>query len=290
MGRWAQQPQLRQANLSLQDKRAAITKIDRRIAEIDAFDVTSIEDRSDPRIAALSTKLDTFLLSIFGSDTVEYDRYHGLVTDLDTASLDMMYGTPIDEVRDGLRHGLSTAKAQLETIKSGFLEDFEDLEESKEDVNAGGANALRGLHSVIVKKCSALYEANQYAEAVEKSFKVVRDRLRDLTGHERGSEAFGKGGLYISGATAAHVEKDFNDAVKYLTMAIDMFRNEKSHTSDAKIEDPVRAHHYLTLSSLAMYQEIEQRWQKEICTLRDRGVKQHTLDRQCDRGRREPQC
>jgi hypothetical protein len=35
-------------------------------------------------------------------------------------------------------------------------------------------------------------------------------------------------------------------------MAIDMFRDEKSHTSDARIKDPVRAQQYLNLSSLAM--------------------------------------
>jgi len=35
-------------------------------------------------------------------------------------------------------------------------------------------------------------------------------------------------------------------------MAIDRFRNEKSHTSDAKIDDPTRAYEYLRLSSLAM--------------------------------------
>jgi hypothetical protein len=35
-------------------------------------------------------------------------------------------------------------------------------------------------------------------------------------------------------------------------MAIDQFRNEKSHTSDSKIVDPTRAYEYLRLSSLAM--------------------------------------
>jgi len=110
-----------------------------------------------------------------------------------------------------------------------------------------------GIHPQIKAKCASLYEAEEYAEAVEKSFKVVRDRLRTLTGHETGSEAFGKGHLYIRGAVAKHVDADFNQAVKFLTMAIDMFRNEKSHSSDAKIEDPIRAHQYLSLSSLAMY-------------------------------------
>ncbi len=80
----------------------------------------------------------------------------------------------------------------------------------------------------------------------------MRDKLRKLTGYETGSESFGKGKLHIKGAAATNVDKDFNEAVKFLLMAIDRFRNEKSHTSDAKIDDPARADDYLRLSSLAM--------------------------------------
>ena len=108
------------------------------------------------------------------------------------------------------------------------------------------------LNADIYAKCHDLYEKGAYAEAVEKSFKVVRDRLRKLTGYETGSEAFGKGKLQIKGAAAHNVDQDFNNAVKFLTMAIDQFRNEKSHTSDVKIDDPIRAYEYLRLSSLAM--------------------------------------
>jgi uncharacterized protein (TIGR02391 family) len=111
---------------------------------------------------------------------------------------------------------------------------------------------LHDLHPVVYDKCRELYEKGAYAEAVEKGFKVVRDALRKLTGHETGSEAFGKGKLHIKGAAASNVDADFNEAVKFLTMAIDRFRNEKSHTSDAKIDDPFRAFEYLCLSSLAM--------------------------------------
>lgn len=112
---------------------------------------------------------------------------------------------------------------------------------------------FENLHKEILAKCSKLYNDGSYAEAVEKSFKVVRDRLRDLTGYETGSVAFGKGKLHIKGAAASNVDSDFNEAVKFLTMAIDFFRNEKSHTSDANIDDPVRAYEYLRLSSLAMH-------------------------------------
>lgn len=111
---------------------------------------------------------------------------------------------------------------------------------------------LSSLHPDIYTKCHELYEKKAYPEAAEKGFKIVRDRLRKLTGYETGSEAFGKGNLHIKGAAATNVDDDFNEAVKFLTMAIDRFRNEKSHTSDAKIDDPIRAYEYLRLSSLAM--------------------------------------
>lgn len=61
-----------------------------------------------------------------------------------------------------------------------------------------GAIALGSLHPQILAKCRTLYEGGAYAEAVEKSFKLVRDRLRALTTYETGSEAFGKGNLYVS--------------------------------------------------------------------------------------------
>lgn len=111
---------------------------------------------------------------------------------------------------------------------------------------------LADLHPQIYSKCHELYEKNVYAEAIEKSFKVVRDRLRKITGYETGSDAFGRSKLHIRGAAALNVDQDFNDAVKFLTMAIDRFRNEKSHISDAKIDDHIRAYEYLRLSSLAM--------------------------------------
>jgi uncharacterized protein (TIGR02391 family) len=109
------------------------------------------------------------------------------------------------------------------------------------------------LHPAISNACKALFQDGHYAEAVERSYKVVRDRLRSLTGFETGSEAFGRGGLQISGAAAPHVANDFNEGVKFLTMAIDKFRNEKSHSSDGHTDLPERAREYISMSSLAMH-------------------------------------
>jgi uncharacterized protein (TIGR02391 family) len=130
-------------------------------------------------------------------------------------------------------------------LKNGLDLSFQETKHPVNDVDSL-------LHPEIVSKCIHLFNDTHYAESVEKSFKVVKDRLRVLTSYERGSDAFGSGKLHIKGAIAPNVDDDFNQAVKFLTMAIDMFRNEKSHTSDAKMDDPIRAKQYLVLSSLAM--------------------------------------
>ncbi len=88
----------------------------------------------------------------------------------------------------------------------------------------------QSLHTEILSRCRKLFESGDYAEAVD-----------------------GRGRLYVEGAAARHVDEDFQNGVKFLTMAIDRFRNEKSHTADGNITDPIRAYEYLTLSSLALH-------------------------------------
>lgn len=132
----------------------------------------------------------------------------------------------------------------LEKYKSGSLK--------PESFSTADLNEFKHIHPEIKAKCLSLYKSKEYAESVEKSFKVVKDKLRSLTGYENGSDAFGRGRLHVLGASAPNVDNDFNKASQFLMMAIDMFRNEKSHTSDAKIDDPIRAYQYLAMSSLAL--------------------------------------
>lgn len=110
-----------------------MAKIDRRITDIGVFDVNSVNDRSDPRIRALSSMLEALLVSIFGHDTVEYERYHWSATNLDTASVNMMYETPIHEIREGLQHGLATARSQLQAIRAEFVEAAHSSERLSDD-------------------------------------------------------------------------------------------------------------------------------------------------------------
>ncbi|NUT54674.1 MAG: TIGR02391 family protein [Thermoleophilia bacterium] len=126
-----------------------------------------------------------------------------------------------------------------------------ELEVREGTLSTPPAPALATLHPAVQERSAALYSSGHFSEAVEAAFKVVRARLRDLTGHETGSEAFGKGALRVNGAAATWVDEDFNERLKFLTMAIDRFRNEKAHVVDGNV-DQVKAFEYLVISSLAM--------------------------------------
>jgi hypothetical protein len=68
--------------LSPSQMRTAITKIQRRIKELQEFEPTSIQSKSDPRIRVLEIAIDGTLTETFGHQTPEYNRYAG-ATDLD---------------------------------------------------------------------------------------------------------------------------------------------------------------------------------------------------------------
>jgi len=171
------QPERRQANLSYQEMEAAIMKIDRRIEELKGFDVDSINNRSDARIGALSRKLDNLLVSIFGADTVEYDRYRWPVTQLDTAPINIMHATPINEIKEGLHCGISSALSQLEAIKSGFLEELEDAGHTSVGKTLKAYEGLE-LHPAIEKAAGQLFRDGHYANAVEDAVKALNALVR----------------------------------------------------------------------------------------------------------------
>lgn len=176
MARRPTQSERRPANLSPQQMEAALPRIERRLADLKGFDIQSITDRSDPRISTLSNKLDDLLVSIFGVDTVEYNRYRS-ITFLDTASANMMYETPIHEVLTGLESGIDGAKIELQSIKEGFLESMEDAGLT---VAGRALNAYDGLelHSAIERAAGKLYRGGHYANAIEDSVKALNALVR----------------------------------------------------------------------------------------------------------------
>lgn len=114
-----------QVTLTVEKLQAAVPKIDRRIAELDSFDVSTIRQRFDPVPDALARKVNSTLQEILGHNTVEYNEYSA--GSFDTLPL-CMGGReePLPVVHDGYRKGIQRCLLKLRTLKEIFLERIAD--------------------------------------------------------------------------------------------------------------------------------------------------------------------
>lgn len=175
------QPEKRKANLSYEEMTIALPKIERRIKELTEFSVELVQKQFSPEVKALETKLEQLLLDIYSPDTVEYDSYHWMLTSIDCSTMNMMYETPIHQVRSDVADNLARAISTLQTIRSYFTETLEDA-------GVGGPmkpiKAYEGLelHTVIAKAASNLYKDGHYANAVEDAVKALNALVRMNSG------------------------------------------------------------------------------------------------------------
>ena len=115
----------RAAQLSVEEMRSAIPKLQRRITDLETFDVSTIRERWDPVVEALAQKVDGTLQEILGHGTVEYNQYS--VHSLDTLPLVMGGGRdPLPRVIQGYREGIERASLKLKTLKELFEERIAD--------------------------------------------------------------------------------------------------------------------------------------------------------------------
>lgn len=108
------------------------------------------------------------------------------------------------------------------------------------------------LNQNVFSHVQGLLIDGHYFNAVEESYKIVRHKLKEITGKEKAHEAFKEANFpLIFGHNAKNeVEKDFYEGVKFLHMAIQKLRNEKAHTPATRIDKNL-AIHYIVLASLA---------------------------------------
>lgn len=113
------------AQLSAQQMAAAIPKLDRRIADLEKFDVSTIQERFDPLAEALARKVNGTLQEILGHDTVEYHEYS--VWSFDTLPLRVGGGhESLAQVHDGYREGVKRGLLKLRTLRELFQERVAD--------------------------------------------------------------------------------------------------------------------------------------------------------------------
>lgn len=97
-----------------------------------------------------------------------------------------------------------------------------------------------------------------YFHAVDEAYKLVRNKLQEITDNEKATEVFNMNAeskkyytqLFGKSDGTTQTEKDFFRGVGYLNLTIQFLRNEKAHTLAAALERNL-AIHYISLSSLA---------------------------------------
>jgi uncharacterized protein (TIGR02391 family) len=114
------------------------------------------------------------------------------------------------------------------------------------------------IHEDIYGHIGQYLATGDYFHAVEESYKLVREKLREITGKEKASDAFNNSAqntahyeaLFGKARPASDAEADFFRGIGYLHLGVQHLRNEKAHTPAAPI-DPNLAIHYISLASLA---------------------------------------
>ena len=68
-------PQRKPANLSVEQMKKGIARIEQRIAELEAYDINTIGQDNDSPTDVLRKKINSTLQDILGADSIEYDEY-----------------------------------------------------------------------------------------------------------------------------------------------------------------------------------------------------------------------
>ncbi|HTG34034.1 MAG TPA: TIGR02391 family protein [Thermoanaerobaculia bacterium] len=170
MARRTKEPEPRRAELRPEQMRSALPRLRKRIEELRAVDVNTIQVRWDPATEALEQKVNSTLSDIFGPNTVEYQEFGDVR--LDRAPTYLMDEAPLYEIREGLSRGISMVISSLEAIISLFQEKLGDESLDSTDRARQAFSSLE-LHPEIARAVTNLFEDGHCANAVEDACKVL---------------------------------------------------------------------------------------------------------------------
>jgi predicted nucleotide-binding protein len=124
-------PQRHQANLSLDQIERAVPRLGKRIAALEAFDPSKLQQRNAPEIAALEASIEETLTEVFGRDSFEYQRY-GRAAHLDSGPVSLgtgfgRGGGPDLSFRRYIEEGKQRSIALLKQAIAGLNERAEEL-------------------------------------------------------------------------------------------------------------------------------------------------------------------
>lgn len=237
-----------------------IIKLERRIRELEKFDISTIQERFDAKTKALTTKINGTIADIFGYETIEYRNYS--IYTLDTLPMVMRGGTyPIHQVREGYKKGIEKTIVKLESLK-------ETLEEKLEDIGGNIREKMlpndfwNDIHPKISSVAKSRFASTHHADAVESSLKEINSCVKDIVRRKTGDELDGaplmrtafspKNPIIVLDDLSTESGKNIQQGyMEIFSGAIIGIRNPKAHNNINITEN--RARHLIYLASLLMY-------------------------------------
>lgn len=204
------------------------------------YDVRGYTKSKANRIRGLWLKGEDKIVGLSIIRIINYIKAQTLIDQLDKKNF------PEDLMEKCEEIGLRLQGNKNKKSKGGI----KDLSEIKATFTKGVITIT--LQKNVFNHVKKLLEDGHYFNAVEESYKIVREKLREKTGQEKATDAFSENNIeLIFGHKAKNlIEKDFFDGVKFLHFAIQFLRNEKSHTPSYEMDKNL-ALHYISLASLA---------------------------------------
>lgn len=242
------------ANLSRENMRNAIPKIERRIAELNQFNIDEITDRYDPRIDALKRKIDDSLVEIFGHDTIDYERYR--ISSLDHAP-SVIGGIPLHEAKRGIKKGFESAIVKLNSLIETFKEKIQDTPEEP-SVRANRTLAELNIHPELMKGIGKLFQDGHYANAVEDACKILETFVKmrsmrfELSGTDLMQTVFSvKSPILAFNDLQTDTDKSEQQGMMFLYAgAMLALRNPRAHS--LRVDDPENALDLILFINLLM--------------------------------------
>jgi uncharacterized protein (TIGR02391 family) len=166
------------AKLSLEEMKNAILKIDRGLQALTTLNINSISCGTDPQLVSLSQRLGKIITDIFGNDTHEYYQYNPFTTlTYINLSLSRIPQNDSPVVKKKIEQAIVT----FTSIKEGFIDELQDLNDSSESIKATQAYEGLNLHLRIANAASELFKNKHYANAIGDAVKALCELIREKT-------------------------------------------------------------------------------------------------------------
>jgi hypothetical protein len=123
----------RPATLTLAQMEQGIVRLERRIVDLQSYDVSAVDQWAPNDLKALEISIEQTLDRVFGADTSEYHRFKSAATLAYSEGLSFIViggedvpPTPMSEVRRSIHSNIQRSIALLRQAVSGLREDADD--------------------------------------------------------------------------------------------------------------------------------------------------------------------